>query len=96
MAASLEFKGLTATDEIAIHIGNGSGRLARTMALLVFFAATAVTQVIASWRRNGAYRFNPLAHGLPQLAQVIHRPYCFAKRVEPRNAGAGHAVFAQG
>ena len=70
--------------------------LTKPMALLVLLATAAMAQVIAPWRSNGAYGFNPRANGFPQFAQVVHGPDGFAKRVDPGDAGAGCALFAQG
>ena len=66
------------------------------MTLLVLLAATAVAQVVAPWRGNCAHGFNPWADGFPQLAQVVHGPDGFTKRIEPGDADAGCAHFAQG
>ena len=66
------------------------------MALFLLFATAAVAQVIAPRRGDGTHGFNPRTNGFPQLAQVVHGPDGFAKRVDPGDAGAGCALFAQG
>ena len=66
------------------------------MGLFVLFATAAVAQVIAPRRGDGAHGFYPRADGFPQFSQVLHGPDGFAKRVDPGDAGAGCALFAQG
>ena len=68
----------------------------RPMTLLVFLAAAAMAQVIAPWRGDGAYGFNPWANCFPEFAQVVDGPDGFAESVDSGDAGARCAVFAQG